>query len=93
MYLSNDSSYSVSLEDGVEVTFLDKSSCIDDKKSMHYMHESSDTTNISSYSQNNTNEMQSFTFETQVTDLHFYICTNIFSFNLFSLFYFELLPF
>ncbi|KAG2726780.1 hypothetical protein I3760_01G128300 [Carya illinoinensis] len=73
-YLCNNSSYSVSLEDGVEVTFLDKSSSVDDKKSVHHMHEFSDTTNVSSYSQNNTNAMQSFTFETQVVspELTFY---------------------
>lgn len=68
-YLSNDSSYSVSLEDGVDVTLLDKSSSNDDKKSIHYMHESSDTSNICLNSQNDIKRMQSFTFETQVSNL------------------------
>ncbi|XP_062178337.1 uncharacterized protein LOC133883124 isoform X2 [Alnus glutinosa] len=70
-YLSNDSSYSVSLEDGVDVTLLDKSSSNDEKKSIHYMHESSDTSNISSNSQNDIKRMQSFTFETQVVSPEF----------------------
>ncbi|XP_059444630.1 uncharacterized protein LOC132176414 [Corylus avellana] len=70
-YLSNDSSYSVSLEDGVDVTLLDKSSSNDDKKSIHYMHESSDTSNICLNSQNDLKRMQSFTFETQVVSPEF----------------------
>jgi vacuolar protein sorting-associated protein 13A/C len=84
-YLSNDSSYSVALEDGVDVTLLDKSSSNDEKKSIHYMHESSDTSNISSNSQNDIKRMQSFTFETQVSDLSIPDLLQIrFSFDMFS---------
>ncbi|KAF3970469.1 hypothetical protein CMV_005848 [Castanea mollissima] len=70
-YLSNDSSYSVSSEDGVDVMLLDKSSSDVDKKSIYYLHESSDTSNISSHSQNDPNRIQSFTFETQVVSPEF----------------------
>lgn len=85
VYLSNDSSYSVSLEDGVDVTLLDKSSSNDDKKSIHYMHESSDTSYISSNSQNDIKRMQSFTFETQVSNLSIPDILQLkFSFDLFS---------
>lgn len=71
VYLSNDSSYSVSLEDGVKVDMLDKSSSDYDKQSVPYMHESLGTSNISSCSQNEAKRVQSFTFETQVVSPEF----------------------
>lgn len=75
----------MSLEDGVDVTLLDKSSSNDEKKSMHYMLESSDTSNISLNSQNDIKRMQSFTFETQVSNLSIPDLLQIrFSFDMFS---------
>ncbi|KAH8501006.1 hypothetical protein H0E87_016007 [Populus deltoides] len=64
-YLSNDSSYSISIEDGVDISLLDNSSSDDDKKILDYMHEQSDVLN-SSDSENDSNRLQSFTFESQV---------------------------
>lgn len=68
-YLSNDSSYTVSSEDGVDIELLDRSPSDDDTESIHCLLESSDTSNILLYSQNETNRLQSFTFETQVSIL------------------------
>lgn len=66
-YLSNDSSYSVSYEDGVEITLFDRySSDDDDKKSLEHTRESSETAKIFSLSQDNPDPVPSFTFETQV---------------------------
>lgn len=64
-YLSNDSSYSISIEDGVDISLLDNSSSDDDKKILDYMNEQSDVLN-SSYSENDSNRPQSFTFESHV---------------------------
>lgn len=66
--LSNDSSYSVSFEDGVDIVLLDSSSSDDDdKKSLEYLDNSSDTSNISSYSESD--PIPSFSFEAQVSKL------------------------
>lgn len=71
-YLSNDSSYSVSFEDGVDITLLESSSSDDDnKKSSEHTRESSDAANISSLSQYNLDPVPSFTFETQVVSPEF----------------------
>lgn len=68
--LSNDSSYSVSFEDGVDIMLLDSSSSDDDdKKSLEYLHNSSDTSNISSYSESD--PIPSFSFEAQVVSPEF----------------------
>ncbi|KAJ6768459.1 hypothetical protein OIU74_022180, partial [Salix koriyanagi] len=64
-YLSNDSSYSVSIEDGVDISLLDNSSSDDNKKILDYMNEQSDVLN-SSYSENDSNRPQSFTFESHI---------------------------
>jgi vacuolar protein sorting-associated protein 13A/C len=69
-YLSNDSSYSISIEDGVDISLLDNSSSDDDKKILDYMHEQSDVLN-SSDSENDSNRLQSFTFESQVFLFYF----------------------
>ncbi|KAJ7955294.1 calcium-dependent lipid-binding family protein [Quillaja saponaria] len=68
-YLNNDSSYSVSIEDGVDIVLLDNSTR-DGKKSLDYMHESEDTSS-SLYSESDSNGMRSFTFETQVVSSEF----------------------
>ncbi|PON64877.1 Phosphatidylinositol-4, 5-bisphosphate phosphodiesterase gamma [Parasponia andersonii] len=70
-YLGNDSSYSVSFEDGVDIMLLDSSSSDSNKKQMEYMHELSDTTNFSPLSQCNSNRIPSFTFETLVVSPEF----------------------
>ncbi|ONI27903.1 hypothetical protein PRUPE_1G110200 [Prunus persica] len=68
--LSNDSSYSVSFEDGVDIVLLDSSSSDDDdKKSLEYLDNSSDTSNISSYSESD--PIPSFSFEAQVVSPEF----------------------
>ncbi|KAJ4843890.1 hypothetical protein Tsubulata_025940 [Turnera subulata] len=64
VYLSNDSSYSVSVEDGVDILMLDKSSVDDDKKIL-VTDESLDGSNTSD-SQGDSTTVQSLTFETQV---------------------------
>lgn len=63
-YLSNDSSCSVSFDDGVDIVLLETSTSDDDKENVEYMHESSDNIIISS--QCDPNRVSSFTFETQV---------------------------
>ncbi|KAJ0078041.1 hypothetical protein Patl1_36618 [Pistacia atlantica] len=50
-YLSNDSSYSVAVENGVDILVLDNLSSDDDKKDLDHMHEFSDTSNVSSHPQ------------------------------------------
>lgn len=67
-YLSNDSICSVSFEDGVDITLLESSTSDDDKESLEYMHESSDSV-YSSSSQCDANKVPSFTFETQVCNV------------------------
>ncbi|CAK7326271.1 unnamed protein product [Dovyalis caffra] len=69
-YLSNDSSYSISVEDGVDISLLDNLPSDDDKRILDYMHEQSEVLN-SSYSDNDSNMMQSFTFEAQVVSPEF----------------------
>lgn len=65
-YLSNDSSYSVSFEDGVDIVLLDSSSSGDAVKSVENRDESSDATKVWSSSESDPNRLPSFTFETQV---------------------------
>lgn len=65
-YLSNDSSYSILREDGVEILLLDESSYANDEKSLDYMDETSDTSDTSAYTRSDSSKMQSFTFEAQV---------------------------
>lgn len=66
MYLSSDSSYSVSLEDGVDIILPDTSS--DDDKNLDNIYESSNTPNTSSISPSDSSLIPSFTFEAQVHD-------------------------
>lgn len=66
MYLSSDSSYSVSLEDGVDIILPDTSS--DDDKNLDNIYESSNTPNASSISPSDSSLIPSFTFEAQVQD-------------------------
>jgi len=61
-YLSNDSSYSISIEDGVDIVVPGNLSS-GDEKSLDSMNQ---TSGSSLYSQSESNETQSFTFETQV---------------------------
>lgn len=67
MYLSSDSSYSVSLEDGVDIILPDASSD-DDKKNLDNMYESSTSPTASSISPSDSSLIPSFTFEAQVCD-------------------------
>ena len=64
-YLSNDSSYSVSPEDDVDISLMDNLSSDDDKKIVENM-ELINTPKTSSYPQDDPNVMQSFSFEAQV---------------------------
>lgn len=66
-YLSNDSSYSVSFEDGVDIKLLESSSSDDDKKGLEYFHELPDSSNVSSNSESDLNKIPSFSFETQAS--------------------------
>ncbi|XP_028786889.1 uncharacterized protein LOC114742843 [Neltuma alba] len=68
-YLSNDSSYSVSIDDGVEIVQLDKPS-FSGKKNLERMAKSFDTSS-SVYSQSEYSGIQSFTFDTQVISSEF----------------------
>ncbi|KAI4344734.1 hypothetical protein L6164_011925 [Bauhinia variegata] len=68
-YLSNDSSYSVSIDDGVDIVLLDNS-LSSDKKNLDHMRESGDTSG-STYSENGSNGIQSVSFETQVVSPEF----------------------
>ncbi|KAM1609645.1 hypothetical protein ACFXTN_020154 [Malus domestica] len=70
-HLSNDSSYSVSSEDGVDITLLDSYLSDDDKKHLEDLHKSSDTSNISSDSESDPNMIPSFSFEAQVVSPEF----------------------
>lgn len=65
-YLNNDSSYSVSFEDGVDIELLETSSGDDDKKSLEYLHESPDSSNVSDFD-SDPNKIPSFSFETQAS--------------------------
>lgn len=66
-YLSNDSSYSVSIEDGVDIVVLDNLSS-SDENSLDNMNQTSGTFTSS---QSESNGTQSFTFETQVVSSEF----------------------
>lgn len=68
-YLSNDSSYSVSPEDGVDILLLDESSYANDETNLNYMDETSDASDTSGYTHSDSSKMQSFTFEAQVGHL------------------------
>lgn len=63
------------MEDGVDILLVDNSSTGDDKDVLDDMHRPSDILNISD-TQNDSNGMQSFTFEAQVT------CYGLFSFTI-----------
>lgn len=63
-YLSSDSSYTISAEDGVEVLLPDNSSAGEEKKTVNFLLESSNFD--ASNSQNDSNSSQSFTVEAQV---------------------------
>ncbi|KAI7993232.1 putative vacuolar protein sorting-associated protein 13A [Camellia lanceoleosa] len=69
-YLNNDSSYSVSLEDGVEILLLDNFSSNSDEKNPDCVEELSCSSNTSTYD-NDSFKMQSFTFEAQVVSPEF----------------------
>ena len=64
-YLSNDSSYSASPEDGVDIKFLDNY-LSDDNNDQDDVKESSDMPISSSCAENESKKSQSFTFEAQV---------------------------
>ena len=63
--MSNDSSYSVSPEDDVDILLMDNLSSDDDKKIVENM-ELINTPKTSSHLQDDPNVVQSFTFEAQV---------------------------
>ncbi|KAK8671255.1 hypothetical protein V6N13_037855 [Hibiscus sabdariffa] len=69
-YLSNDSSYSVSPEDGVDILLMDNISSDGDKMKVENT-ELINTSKASSDLQDNQNAMQSFTFEAQVVSPEF----------------------
>ncbi|XP_065863891.1 uncharacterized protein [Euphorbia lathyris] len=69
-YLSNDSSYSTSVEDGVDIILVDSSSPGNEKTNLDDTHESSDISSTSD-SQNDTSGVQSYTFEAQVVSPEF----------------------
>ncbi|XP_052204938.1 uncharacterized protein LOC127809843 isoform X2 [Diospyros lotus] len=69
-YLSNDSSFSVSQEDGVEIMLLDKFSDNSNGNSPDLMQELSSSSNTSAYD-SDPSQMQSFTFEAQVVSPEF----------------------
>ncbi|XP_048235070.1 uncharacterized protein LOC8261314 isoform X2 [Ricinus communis] len=68
-YLSNDSSYSISVDDGVDISLVDRFSSDGDKNILD-MHRTSDILFFSD-SENDSNGMQSFTFEAQVVSPEF----------------------
>ncbi|XP_010266663.1 PREDICTED: uncharacterized protein LOC104604129 isoform X2 [Nelumbo nucifera] len=70
-YLSNDSSYSVSVEDGVNILLLESFTSNSDTKSQRNLHGSSDTLATAAADTNNDFNMQSFTFEAQVVSSEF----------------------
>lgn len=70
-YLSNESSYSVSQEDGVDIILMDKPSSGDENRNPNDIHELSDTKNAPSYPQDDANVVRSFTFEAQVVSPEF----------------------
>jgi len=74
-YLSNDSSYSISIEDGVDIVVPGNLSS-GDEKNLDTMNQ---TSGSSLNSQSESNETQSFTFETQVIYFTFprTICTKL----------------
>lgn len=76
-YMSYNSSYSVSLEDGVDILFPDNFCSDDDRKHLGYMNEASDASYPSDSVQSDLSKMQSFTFEAQVVspELTFYDST------------------
>ncbi|KAM7278379.1 hypothetical protein ACFE04_005513 [Oxalis oulophora] len=69
-YLSNDSSYSVSAEDGVDIELLENSSSDDDKMILEDTQKSSDASSSPLNSEINSNKL-SFTFEAQVVSPEF----------------------
>nr|DAD29104.1 TPA_asm: hypothetical protein HUJ06_030572 [Nelumbo nucifera] len=70
-YLSNDSSYSVSVEDGVKILLLDSFTSNSDTKNPTIFHGSSDTLATAAADTNNGFNMQSFVFEAQVVSSEF----------------------
>lgn len=70
-FLGNDSSYSVSFEDGVDISLPEKSALNDDNKSLDYEPEALDMSNAHLLSQNESSNMQSLTFEGQVISPEF----------------------
>ncbi|OMO58553.1 hypothetical protein COLO4_34529 [Corchorus olitorius] len=65
-YLSTDSSYSVSQEDGVDISLMDKSSSDDEKKIVENLDKLINSPKTDSYLQDDPKVVQSFTFEAQV---------------------------
>ncbi|KAG8370579.1 hypothetical protein BUALT_Bualt14G0131800 [Buddleja alternifolia] len=70
-YLSNDSCYSVSPEDGVEISFLDDNSLNRNSKDYDHLEELSQTSHASGAVQSGPNTVASFSFETQVVSPEF----------------------
>ncbi|WOH07393.1 hypothetical protein DCAR_0726823 [Daucus carota subsp. sativus] len=70
-YLSNESSYSVSTEDGVEISFLENNLSDDIKRSTDNMKELLLTSNTSDNIKSDSSNIQSFSFEAQVVSPEF----------------------
>ncbi|XP_074383059.1 uncharacterized protein LOC141724723 isoform X2 [Apium graveolens] len=70
-YLSNDSSYSVSNEDGVQISFRENSLSGDIKRSTDNMEELLFTSDTSDNIENDSSTIQSFSFEAQVVSPEF----------------------
>ncbi|KAK6160946.1 hypothetical protein DH2020_004327 [Rehmannia glutinosa] len=70
-YLSNDSSYSVSPEDGVEISFLDDNSLNRNSKDSDYLEELSPTPHASDTVHCESSKIPSFSFEAQVVSPEF----------------------
>ncbi|XP_043726204.1 uncharacterized protein LOC122672780 isoform X2 [Telopea speciosissima] len=71
-YLSNDSSYSVSVEDDVDLLFLDNFSSDTEKKSMDHLHGSMVTSSTpTAHNDSDLSLMQSITFDAQVVSPEF----------------------
>ncbi|KAL6576075.1 hypothetical protein OROHE_000546 [Orobanche hederae] len=70
-YLSNESSYSVSPEDDVEISFLDDNSAKRNHKDSDYLHEVSQSSHTSDTVHCETSKIPSFSFEAQVVSPEF----------------------
>ncbi|XP_043709636.1 uncharacterized protein LOC122658659 isoform X2 [Telopea speciosissima] len=72
VYLSNDSSYSVSVEDGVDLLFLESFSSDSERKSIDHFHGSIESPSAPvAHNNSDLSQIQNFTFEAQVVSPEF----------------------